>query len=73
MAVDEVIVKFKGRIVFKQCILNKRKCFGIKMFNDTKQISNLVGGSIKLPSETLYDPLPVVIVDTRFDGSPAPF
>jgi len=32
LAVDEVIVKFKGRIVFKQYIPKKRKCFGIKMF-----------------------------------------
>ena len=32
LAVDEVIVKFKGRVVFKQYILKKRKCFGIKMF-----------------------------------------
>jgi len=32
LAVDEVIVKFKGRIVFKQYILKKRKRFGIKMF-----------------------------------------
>ena len=31
LAVDEVIVKFKGRIVFKQYIPKKRKCFGIKM------------------------------------------
>ena len=37
------------------------------------QISNLIGGSIKLPSETLYDSLPVVIVDIRSGGSPAPF
>ena len=32
LAEDEVIVKFKGRIVFKQYILKKRKRFGIKMF-----------------------------------------
>jgi len=32
LAVDEVIVKFKGRIVFKQYILKKRERFGIKMF-----------------------------------------
>ena len=32
LAVDEVIVKFKGRIVFKQYIPKKRKHFGIKMF-----------------------------------------
>ena len=32
MAVDEVIVKFKGRIVFKQYTPKKRKSFGIKMF-----------------------------------------
>jgi len=32
LAVDEIIVKFKGRIVFKQYILKKRKRFGIKIF-----------------------------------------
>ena len=32
LAVHEVIVKFKGRIVFKQYIPKKRKRFGIKMF-----------------------------------------
>jgi len=32
LAVDEVIVKFKGRTVFKQYIPKKRKCFSIKMF-----------------------------------------
>jgi len=32
LAVDEVIVKFRGRVVFKQYIPKKRKCFGIKMF-----------------------------------------
>ena len=32
LAVDEVIVKFKGRIVFKQYIPKKRKRFDIKMF-----------------------------------------
>jgi len=32
LAVDELTVKFKGRIVFKQYIPKKRKCFGIKMF-----------------------------------------
>jgi len=32
LAVDEVILKFKGRIVFKQYIQKKRKRFGIKIF-----------------------------------------
>jgi len=32
LAVDEVTVKFKGRIVFKQYILKNHKRFGIKMF-----------------------------------------
>jgi len=32
LTVDEIIVKFKGRIVFKQYIPKKCKCFGIKMF-----------------------------------------
>jgi hypothetical protein len=32
VAVDEVLVKFKGRIVFKQYIPKKHKHFGIKMF-----------------------------------------
>jgi hypothetical protein len=31
LAVDEVIVKFKGRLIFKQCITKKKK-FGIKMY-----------------------------------------
>ena len=32
LAVDEVIVKFKGRVVFKEYIPKKCKRFGIKMF-----------------------------------------
>ena len=32
LSIDEVIVKFKGRALFKQYIPKKRKCFGIKMF-----------------------------------------
>ena len=32
LAVDEVIVSFKGRVIFKQYIPKKRKCFGIKIF-----------------------------------------
>ena len=44
-------------------------CLGVPFY----QISNLIGGSLSLPSEMLYDPLPVVVVDIRFDGGPAPF
>jgi len=32
LAIDEVIVKFKGRVVFMQYITKKDKRFGIKMF-----------------------------------------
>ncbi|GFY22396.1 piggyBac transposable element-derived protein 4 [Trichonephila clavipes] len=32
LAIDEVIVVFKGRIIFKQYILKKRKRFGIKVY-----------------------------------------
>ena len=32
MSINEVIVKFKGRALFKQYIPKKRKRFGIKMF-----------------------------------------
>jgi len=35
--------------------------------------SNLIGGSIKLPSETLHDTLPVLFVEIKFGGSPAQF
>jgi len=30
--VDEVIVKFQGRVIFRQYIPKKRKCFGIKIY-----------------------------------------
>jgi len=30
--VDEVIVKFKGKVIFRQYIPKKRKCFGIKIY-----------------------------------------
>jgi len=30
--VDEVTVKFKGRVIFRQYIPKKRKCFGIKIY-----------------------------------------
>ena len=32
LAIDEVIVSFKGRVIIKQYIPNKYKCFGIKIF-----------------------------------------
>ena len=32
LAVDEVIVKFKDRVIFRQYIPKKRKCFGIKIY-----------------------------------------
>jgi len=32
LAVDEVIVKFRGRVVFRQYIPKKRKGFGIKIY-----------------------------------------
>jgi len=32
LAVDEVIVKFKGRVIFRQYAPKKRKCFGIKIY-----------------------------------------
>jgi hypothetical protein len=32
LSVDEVIVKFKGRVIFRQYIPKKRKCFGIKIY-----------------------------------------
>jgi len=32
MAVDEVIVKFQGRVIFRQYIPKKRKRFGIKIY-----------------------------------------
>jgi hypothetical protein len=32
LAVEEVIVKFKGRVIFKQYMPKKRECFGIKIY-----------------------------------------
>jgi hypothetical protein len=32
LAVDEIIVLFNSRVVFKQYILKKHKCFGIKVY-----------------------------------------
>ena len=32
LVVDEVIVKFKGRVIFRQYIPKKRKCFSIKIY-----------------------------------------
>jgi len=32
LAEDEVIVKFKGRVAFRQYIPKKRKCFGMKIY-----------------------------------------
>jgi hypothetical protein len=31
LAVDEIIVKFKGSVLFMQCVPKKRRLFGIKM------------------------------------------
>jgi len=32
LAMDEVIVKFKGRVIFRQYIPKKRKCFDTKIY-----------------------------------------
>ena len=32
LAVDEVIVNYRGRVIFRQYIPKKRKCFGIKIY-----------------------------------------
>jgi len=32
LSVDEVLVKFKGRVIFRQYVPKKRKCFGIKIY-----------------------------------------
>ena len=32
LAADEIIVLFKGRVIFKQCKPKKRKWFGIKLY-----------------------------------------
>ena len=32
LAVDEVTVKFKGRVIFREYIPKKRKCFSIKIY-----------------------------------------
>jgi len=32
LAVDEVIVKYRGRVIFRQYIPKKRKRFGIKIY-----------------------------------------
>ena len=32
LAVDEIIVFFKGRVIIKQCIRKKHKCFAIKLY-----------------------------------------
>ena len=37
LAVDEVIVKFKGRVLFKEYIRKKRKSFGIKILRHSEQ------------------------------------
>ena len=37
LAVDEVIVLFKGRVVFRQCILKKHKGVGIKIYKTSDE------------------------------------
>jgi hypothetical protein len=32
LAVDEIILHFKGRVVFKQYIVKKHRCFGIRIY-----------------------------------------
>ena len=32
LAVDEVIGKYKVRVIFRQCIPKKHKCFGVKIY-----------------------------------------
>jgi hypothetical protein len=37
LAVDEVIAKFKGRVIFRQYISKKGKCFGIKIYKHSDE------------------------------------
>jgi hypothetical protein len=39
LAIDEVIVLFKGRVVFKQYIPKKHKRFGIKLSNSVTPLA----------------------------------
>jgi hypothetical protein len=38
LAVDEVIVLFKGKVFFRQYIYKKHKCFGIKFTNHVTRL-----------------------------------
>jgi hypothetical protein len=43
LAVDEIIVLFKGRVIFKQYILKKNKWFGINIYKlcDSKGVTKI--------------------------------
>jgi hypothetical protein len=53
---DEVIVNFKGRVVFRQYIPKKQKCFTIKMYklcDEEGYTYRFAWGNIKnLPTKT---------------------
>jgi len=72
---------FESLFLHSHCIYCERSCleYRVRRFHYIVldsfcyQINNLIGGSIKLPSETLHDPLPVVFVEIRFGVGLAPF
>ena len=54
LAVDEVIVKFKGRVIFRQYIPKKRKCFSIKIYRLCNESGYTYDISLYLGRLTLY-------------------
>jgi hypothetical protein len=54
MAVDEVIVKFKGKAIFRQYIPKKRKKFGIKLYKLCNRLGNTFDMNVNLGKQKSY-------------------
>jgi hypothetical protein len=55
LAVDEVIVKFKGRVIFRQDIPKNRKCFSIKIYKPYKVTGYTCGMYLGKDSQSATD------------------
>lgn len=42
ISIDETLLRFKGRLSFKQCNLNKRARFGIKLYKTSESVTGYV-------------------------------
>jgi hypothetical protein len=62
LAVDEVIMLFKGRVIFKQYIPKKHKCFDIKIYKLCDMTGYTYDMRVRLGKEGKIDKIIVLYI-----------